>query len=256
MPVWFFGFIGLFIGSFLNVCIYRIPRQESLSWPGSHCPGCGRFIGPAELVPVFSWLAQKGKCRGCGMKISARYPFVEILTGIAFFYSATSSGGSELLFAKNVLFLSGLIVIFFVDIDHWIIPDKVVFPLIGCGLAIAAMMGNAGGAAIAGSVGFTAFLMISVVGSFLMKKEAMGGGDVKFAGMIGVYLGLENMLLGLFLAFFIGTVVSIPVLVAGRKKTLDPVPFGPMMAAGAAVAMIFGDALLKMYETWMLNLWR
>lgn len=255
MPVWFYGFLGLFIGSFLNVCIYRIPRQESLAWPGSHCPGCGRFITPAELIPVISWLLQRGKCRGCGMKISARYPFVELLTGIAFLWAAASANGNELVFASRILFLSGLIVIFFVDIDYWIIPDKVVFPLIGAGLVIAWANGTVVESATAGCVGFTAFLLIAIVGTFLMKKEAMGGGDIKLAGMIGVYLGMSNMLLGLFLAFFIGSLASIPVLIAGRKKTLDPVPFGPMMAAGAAAAMIYGQEILRWYGLWMQNLW-
>lgn len=246
-PLLFWGFLGLFIGSFLNVCIYRIPRLESLSWPGSHCPNCGRFIGPAELIPALSWLIQRGRCRGCEAKIPARYPAVELITGAAFYWSAANAAGNEFRFAANALFLCGMIVIFFVDIDYFIIPDKVTLPLAALGIALAWPLGELPEALKAGAVGFTAFLFIAVAGGFLMKKEAMGGGDIKLAGLIGVYLGMERMLTGLFLAFLIGALYSVPLLIVRKKRTLDPIPFGPMMALGAIIALVKGREIAAWY---------
>jgi len=233
------------------VCIYRIPRGESLLWPGSHCPSCNRPIKPLELVPVLSWAVLGGKCRGCGMRISPRYPLVELLTGAAFYCSAVYSGGSMLRFAVHSIFLCGLIVVFFIDLDHYIIPNKVLLPMAVAGLAAAAMQGTLKDSLTAALAGFAGFYVIAVLGTLLMKKDAMGGGDVKFAGVIGLYLGLDLMLAGMFMAFFIGVAVTLPMLAMKKRTTADPVPFGPMMAAGAAISLFHGHAIIDWYGSWV-----
>lgn len=247
IPGGFFGIIGLFIGSFLNVCIYRIPRKESLVWPGSHCPGCGRPLGAADLAPVLSYVFLRGRCRTCGMKISARYPLVELMTGAAFYWSAMDAQGDVAQFAGNILLLSGLIVIAFIDIDHWIIPDRVVFPLAAAGLIISAIRGMLPEAALGAAGGFLGFYAIAVIGTLLTKKEAMGGGDIKLAGMLGCFLGWKLLLTALFLSFLLGSLVSLPLLLGRKRGGRDPIPFGPMMAAGAALALIKGEELLRWY---------
>ncbi len=247
LPDGFFGIIGLFIGSFLNVCIYRIPRKESLVWPGSHCPGCGRPLKVIDLVPVLSYLFLRGKCRTCGARISPRYPIVELITGAAFFWSAQSAGGDVAVFAGNILLLSGLIVITFIDLDHWIIPDKVVFPLAAAGFIISWIRGMPAEAAMGAALGFFGFYAIAIIGTVLMKKEAMGGGDIKLAGMLGCFMGWKLLLTALFLSFLIGSIVSLPMLLRRKRGARDPIPFGPMMAAGAALALIKGGEILSWY---------
>lgn len=255
IPSGFFGVVGLFIGSFLNVCIYRLPRQESLVWPGSHCPACGRFIKPLELIPVVSYLLQRGRCRTCGETISLKYPVVELITGVVFYWAAGYADGDVLKFTSAILFLSGLVVVFFVYLSHWIIPDKVVFPLTAVGLVLSAFQGTFLSSIAAAAVGFFGFYAIAWLGTLLLKKEAMGGGDIKLAGMIGCYLGMRLMLAGFFLAFLIGAIVSLPLLLTRRREAQDPVPFGPMMSVGAALALIKGTELLDWYGDWMVRIW-
>ena len=255
LPSGFFGIVGLFIGSFLNVCIYRLPRRESLSWPGSHCPACGRNLTVTDLVPVLSYLALRGKCRTCGAKISPRYPFIELLTGIAFHWSAEHAGGNAAEMAASMLLLSGMIVVFFTDLDHWIIPDKLLLPLALAGLVLSVFRGMFVDSIEAAAIGFLGFYAIAILGTAALKKEAMGGGDIKLAGVIGLYLGTKNMLAGFFLAFLFGALVSIPMLLSRKRGSGDPLPFGPMMALGAVAALVKGPELLEWYGDWMAKLW-
>jgi len=254
-PVAYYGFIGLFIGSFLNVCIYRLPRRESLAWPGSHCPACGKGLGPAELVPVLSYLIQGRKCKTCGVKISPRYATVELITGIAFYWAAANADNSWITFLKYAAFLSSLIIVFFVDLDHMIIPDAVVFPLTAFGLLLAAGAGWPAlkDSVVAAAAGFAAFYAIATIGTILAGRDAMGFGDVKFAAMLGSFLGMKMLATGLFLSFLIGTLVSLPwVLLKGRKQAI---PFGPMMVAGSVIALIWGAEVVNWYAEFVDRLW-
>lgn len=251
VPSGFFAILGLCIGSFLNVCIYRMPRGESLAWPGSRCPACGRPLGVSDLAPVVSYLALRGRCRSCGTGISPRYPLVEAVTGAAFWWAAESSGGDEVALAGKMLLLSGLIVIFFIDLEHWIIPDKVVYPLAAAGLVISGLSGTLTDALLGAAAGFFGFWAIALAGTYLAKKEAMGGGDIKMAGMLGCFLGLKMLLTGLFMAFLVGSLVSLPLLALRRRGSKDPIPFGPMLAVGAAIALVKGDRILAWYGDWI-----
>jgi leader peptidase (prepilin peptidase) / N-methyltransferase len=256
LPVGFFGLLGLVTGSFLNVCIYRLPRKESLVWPGSHCPSCGRRLTAPELVPVLSYLILKGKCRTCGFSIPARYPVVEAVTGVVFYWAAANANGS-LDFARSALFLTGLIVVFFIDLEHGLIPDSVTLPLLAVGLGFAA----AGGESVfqdrlsAAGGGFFLFWGIYLVGTWLLKKEAMGGGDLKLAAMMGAFLGVRMLAVGLFLGFLFGALVSLWLMATGRKHARDAVPFGPMLAMGGVVAFMKGADIINWYGGLMSRLW-
>lgn len=268
MPDLFFGFLGLFVGSFLNVCIYRLPKKESLALPPSHCPECGTRLKPEDLFPVLSYIALKGRCRQCLVPISIRYPLVELTTAALFYMSASQVPNQlekldhlvpgEVLFFKNIILLGALLVIFFIDLDHQIIPDSISLPLIPIGLGFALYLGmdvfydSLKGAAF----GFAGYYAIAVLGQMMFRKEAMGGGDIKLAAGIGAFLGTEPMVVGLyFLSFLIGAAVGVPIALFGGKGRREPIPFGPMMAAGAAAALFYTDGLIAWWYARIEKLW-
>lgn len=256
IPAGFFGILGLVIGSFLNVCIYRLPRKESLMRPGSHCPACERKLSAAELAPVLSYLFLRGRCRTCGYRIPVSYPIVEAITGLAFYWAAATANG-PLDFLRAILFLSGLIVVFFIDLRHGIIPDVVVLPLLAAGLALAAAAGRSvfAGSLIAAAGGFFLFWLIYVVGTWLLKKEAMGGGDLKLAAMMGAYLGPGMLAAGLFMGFLIGAVIAAWLMLTRRREARDAMPFGPMLAAGGILAFVKGQAIINWYGDLITFIW-
>lgn len=252
----FTGIIGLAIGSFLNVCIYRIPRGESIVFPASHCPVCRMRLGARDLAPVISYLWLRGRCRSCGTPISARYPVVEALTGLGFFLAARYAHGT-LELVKTTVLLSVLIVVFFVDLEHQLIPDRVVAPGALAGLVFAALQGRTALAEglIGCGAGFAGFLVIAEVGTRLLRKEAMGGGDVKFAGMLGLWLGWRGLLVGMFVAFLAGSLVGLPLMLLGRKGAREPLPFGPMMCVGALAGYVWWQRLVEWYWELGARLW-
>lgn len=230
--------IGLAIGSFLNVVIYRLPRHESLLHPPSHCPRCGRPLRALENIPVVSWLALRGRCASCGAPIAARYPLVELLTGALFALSVLQFGVSAAGVAASVL-SAFLIAVAFIDLDHLLIYDSLAIPAAVCGLAfglverrpIAALEGGAVFAGVLGAV------------YLLTAGRGLGLGDVKMAGAIGLYLGYPTALAAVVASFVIGAVLSLPVLWARRRGRGEAVPFGPFMVLAAFVAM-YAPALL------------
>lgn len=254
IPAGFFGALGLTIGSFLNVVIRRLPIGESLVWPGSHCPECGKKLGVLELVPVLGYIGLRGKCAGCGVRISPRYPVVEAATGAGFYWAAVNAAG-PLDFVNSILLLSGLIAIFFIDLDHGIIPDVISLPLTAAGLALGAAMGTFPDRAIAAAGGFALFWSIRFIGTLLAKQEAMGFGDVKLAAMIGAFLGIKMAATGLFLGFLIGGIMAVWLMTMKKRGAKDPIPFGPMMAAGGAIALVKGQAALDLYAMCVARIW-
>ncbi|MEW6201467.1 MAG: prepilin peptidase [bacterium] len=246
----FYGVIGFFVGSFLNVCIVRIPQGASIMFPPSHCPVCKTRLRAADLIPVLSYLLLKGRCRECGSPISVQYPIVEFLTGVCFFLAARWSVDYLHLY-KFLFFVSCLVVIFFIDLRHYVIPDVIVLPGIEAGLLLAVFEGRFWDAVFGCAAGGAIFLLIAYMAVGLFRREGMGGGDVKFAGMIGAFLGIKLMLLAAFLSFLAGGLAVIPMLFLGIRKMGEPVPFGPMMVAGAFAAMFFGERILELY----LGLW-
>jgi leader peptidase (prepilin peptidase) / N-methyltransferase len=247
------GFVllfGLAFGSFFNVLIYRLPNDMSLLKPPSHCPKCDNPIKFYDNIPILSFIILGGKCRRCGVKISWRYPAVEALTGIlaviAIYHFGFTIKGLEAAML-SLLFVP----IFFIDLEHWIIPDSLDLPWILVGLALAFVSGGFvgwKGALIGAIVGGGLFFLIMQLGKVAFKKEAMGFGDVKFAAMLGAFLGGWKLLLIMILASFLGSVVGVTLIISSNKKGKPTyVPFGPFLVIAALIAIYFGDSIIGAY---------
>jgi len=237
------GVLGLLIGSFLNVVIYRLPRGESLVTPGSRCPGCETPIKPYDNIPVVSWLLLRGRCRKCGTAISVRYPLVEALTGAVFVGVALTRGVNDDL-AVWLPLAAVLIAVAGIDLDHRIIPNKIVLPAAIWGLAatIAFRPDNVDDALIAGGAAFT-FLLLAA----LAYPAGMGMGDVKLAGVMGIYLG-SSVAPAMLVAFISGSLVGVLIIVReGRDARKKGVPFGPFLALGGLVGIFAGPELVDVY---------
>ena len=244
MPVIFTALGGLVAGSFFNVVAYRLPRHESLVTPGSHCPGCQAEIKPYDNVPVFSWLLLRGHCRSCRQHISARYPLVEALTAaLAVAIVVTKHGAHDL--ALGLVLLAVLVPVALIDLEHRIIPNLVLAPAAVAAIAIGLATKPSGvpeqliaGAAAAG------FLLIFL----LAYPKGMGMGDVKLAGVLGLFLGRSvgpAILVGVLAGAIVGAALMSRVGVnQGRKTAL---PFGPFLAFGGVVGILAGPALVHFY---------
>lgn len=234
---------GIFIGSFLNVCIWRLPREESIIRPGSHCPACSTLLRGWDLVPVLSWLFLRGKCRTCGAKISARYPLVELLTGGLFLVVFFRYGPTpELL--TSLVFTSFLVAIAFIDLDHQIILDGMLACLAGTGLILQWATGAVGFVSmlIAAGAGGGLLLLLAVI-----SRGGMGGGDVKFAAALGFWLGWPGIMIGLFFGFILGGLISGLLLLFRLRGRKDFIPFGPFIAMGAWLTLLYGKKILAWY---------
>lgn len=239
-----FFIYGIVFGSFFNVVGLRVPKKESIVSPPSHCTTCDRKLGALDLVPVFSYLFLKGKCRGCGSKISAIYPFMEFVTGVLFALSFYKLGlGGELVIA--LLFVSLLVIITVSDIAYMLIPNKVLLPfavvLFGARLFIP--LEPWWDSLVGALVGFGVLYLIAVV-----SKGGMGGGDVKLFFVIGLMLGIVHTLLTLFLASVIGTIAGVILLKRAGKGRKTPIPFGPSIALAAVIAYFWGADFVVWYS--------
>jgi leader peptidase (prepilin peptidase)/N-methyltransferase len=240
----FAAVFGLIIGSFLNVVIYRLPRHESLVRPGSHCPGCSAAIHWYDNIPLVSWLVLGGKCRSCKGRISLRYPMVEVFTGASFALAAWRFGVDwEVLLAWFVVAV--LVCLALIDMDHMIIPHVIALPgaAIGLGTSIALhpdkwwlYLVSAGGAA-------TFCFLLAV----LWPGGGMGGGDVTMALFVGSVLGYPAVLVGFFLAFLLGTLVGLYILIVQKKSRKTRVPFGPFLSLGTYVGFFAGEQIIHAY---------
>ncbi|MFA7204487.1 MAG: prepilin peptidase, partial [Candidatus Caldatribacteriota bacterium] len=230
--------IGLVIGSFSNVCIYRIPRNESLVWPGSHCPKCSKQIKFYDNIPLISYIILKGKCRNCGEPIPLQYPIVELATGL-FYLALYLFYGLQLIALVYMMLCSVLIIISFIDLKVEIIPDTISLPFIVIGFLLSFFLRNINplDSMLGIITGGGSLLLVAIFGSKLFKKEAMGGGDIKLAAMIGAFFGWKLTLLSLFLSFFLGSIIGIIVLAASKDKSNNIIPFGPFIALGAMISM-------------------
>ena len=260
----FIVLFGLIIGSFLNVCIYRIPRGGSIMSPSrSYCPHCNHQLNVLDNIPVFSYIFLRGKCRYCKVSISPRYMIVELLTaGIFAFilYKGMNLHKSQfdvaMYILKACIFSAFLIVISFIDIEHEEIPDKVVYPglIIGLLLMVYISIMDKNIKLIAFSVlgavaGAVVIILIAILGKAIFRKEAMGGGDITLMAMIGMYVGLwPSIPLTIILASILGSVVGM-ILIAFRKKNSDGhIPFGPFLSTGALITMLYGNELWSFYK--------
>jgi leader peptidase (prepilin peptidase)/N-methyltransferase len=239
------GVFGAVLGSFLNVVIHRLPRGESLASPGSRCPRCGAPVKPYDNVPVISWLVLRGRCRHCGAPISPRYPIVELLTALVFAAVVAVRGFDNDLFLE-LPFVAALIALAGIDLDHRLLPNKIVYPLAAYGVVATVLVerDDLVEHLIAGAGAF-AFLLAAL----LAYPRGMGMGDVKLAGAMGLYLGL-SVIPALLTAFLTGSVVGLAIIAregtSARKKA---VPFGVFLAIGGIVGVLVGPDLVDVYKT-------
>lgn len=268
----FAALLGACIGSFLNVCIYRIPNELSVVRPRSFCPSCAKEIPWYLNIPVFSWIMLRGKCAFCGTKIASRYLFVELLTAMFFLmvYAAWCVPGFLHLTPLHApaqipvywLFISGLMLGSFIDLDHYILPDRVTIGGMILGPLLSMLVPELQGEAIwwralmkSGlglAAGFGLFFLIGVIGERVFKKEAMGFGDVKLMGAVGAFLGWESVLFTLFVSSLLGTAVAGVLLALKRVNLKDVIPYGPYLAVGAVIWLFWGRALLGLYLNFLL----
>lgn len=234
---------GLVIGSFLNVCIYRLPREQSVAWPASRCPHCSTPIKPYDNIPLLSFFVLGGKCRACKAPISWRYPLIEGLTGaLTVLYALRHYEHFAWLLAALAA-LYALLVLAVIDIDFMIIPDELSIGLLGLGLLAAWVNPSFNGtfwerilsSLIGGAVGFGVVWGLATVGEWIFKKEAMGGGDVKLMAGVGALLGWQGALCTLLLGSLFGSIYGIALMVLKRAGKSQPIPFGPFLAMGAAI---------------------
>jgi leader peptidase (prepilin peptidase)/N-methyltransferase len=243
---------GALLGSFLNVVIYRVPRGESVVTPPSACPACGTRIRFWDNVPIVSYLVLRGRCRDCGAVISPRYSVVELLSALVPLILYLRFGlGRE--FAVYWPLSCVLLVLSFIDLDLRILPDKVTLPGIAVGLMVAPLAGltTFPESLIGAAVGGGALYLIALAGSAIFGKESMGGGDVKLAAMLGAFLGWQGMVVLLFVAFFVGAVVGVVVLALKRSDADHTIPFGPFIALGAFISIVWGGSLVHWYLSTM-----
>jgi len=240
--------LGLIIGSFCNVCVYRIPKNESIIFPASHCPNCHTTIKAIDNIPLLSYLLLKGKCRQCGEKISIRYPIIEFLNGVIYLSIFLVYGRSlqTLIYAP---LSSALIIISFIDLDKQIIPDEISLPGIVIGFLLSIVIpyisyfNSILGIIIGGGIIF----LIALAGLAIFKKEAMGGGDVKLSAMIGAFIGWKYILISLFIGFFIGAIAGILLILLKIRSRDDLVPFGPFIVLGSLITILWGENILSWY---------
>ena len=240
---------GVNFGSFLNVVIYRLPPGKSLIKPPSSCPQCGARIRAYDNIPIVSYIVLRGRCRHCGLRIPLRYLAVELLAGVlsvfAIYHFGLNIRGFESAFLSLIF-----IAIFFIDLDHTIIPDLFTLPGIVIGLALSFIPGalvDWAQAFIGILVGGGAFFLVGKVGQFVFRKEALGLGDVKFAAMLGAFVGWQSLLLVLVLASFLGSVVGIALIYFSGKGRRSYIPFGPFLVVGAWITIYFGDSIIRAY---------
>lgn len=247
--------LGLIFGSFATALSYRLPRGESMGGR-SRCPRCGRRLGAAENIPLLGWMLQGARCKGCGARISARYPLTEAVTATLFALAGWRFG-----FSLQALVFAGffwvLVVLSVIDLEHHLLPNKVVFPAVAAGwvgLALVAVTDGAPSDLLGGVVGAVIFggffLALELLGAVL-GRTLMGGGDTNLAFLLGSFLGFLGgaglTVLGMFLGFLIGGVASVGLVLLGGATRKTHVPFGPFLAAGAVVGVLWGPALLDAY---------
>ncbi len=238
--------VGACMGSFFNVLIYRLPREESIVRPGSRCPACGRPIRPWENIPLVSFALLGGKCKGCRGKISWRYPAVEALTGAGYALIFLADGPGPLL-ARDLVLFSLLVPITFIDVDHRIIPDALSLGGLIAGVLLSLLPGGdwkgslAGGVLGGGVLYGTAFAYEKATG-----REGMGGGDIKLIAMIGAFLGWRGALLTIFLGSLLGVAGGLVAMRRGADGLKTAIPFGPYLCAAALIARFIGDKCWKL----------
>ncbi|MGQ0667385.1 MAG: prepilin peptidase [Nitrospiraceae bacterium] len=243
------GVFGALIGSFLNVCIYRLPRHESIAWPGSHCPACSHPIAWYDNVPLLSYVILLGRCRHCAIRIPWRYPAVETLNAAGYVGLLWYFGPGWPAVAYGLLY-SALLVAAGTDLTHKIIPNVITLPGMVIGIVSAATVLPLGllNGVIGLLVGGGILWLLAWASPFLFGKEGMGGGDIKLLAMIGAFLGWKPALMTIMVGSLLGSLVGITLIVAQVIKREDYIPFGPFLVCGAVVSLFFGQSILGWYQ--------
>ncbi len=256
------GLVGLVVGSFLNVCIYRVPLGRSVVHPRSACPACGAPIAAWQNVPVVSWLLLRGKCARCRAPISIRYPFVEALNA-ALWVAAILRFGPAPQALLLLPLLSALLVLFFTDWDHQLLPDRITLPLAAAGLLVSpwnarldlgpgligsgTLAGRAAASLAGAALGYGLFFAIAKGWELLLKREAMGGGDLKLMLGVGAFLGMHGVVITVFLGSIVGSLIALPFLLRGRWTMRRELPFGCFLTPAAGFAAFYGNEAIRWY---------
>ena len=268
---WFYFVFGLVVGSFLNVCICRIPRGESVVFPRSHCPGCGAAIRPYDNVPLLSYLVLRGRCRSCGDHISFQYPVVELLTGLLFYACAAVWSFTPPTFIYS-LFLALLVILVFVDYQHQILPNVVTIPGTVAGILLSPFLAEGAyrdvltvasasalqpdgyegllpwiGSTLGALIGGGILLVVGSAYRLVRKRQGLGMGDVKMMAMVGAFLGWRSALLTIFAASFAGSIIGLFLILFQGKSLQHKLAFGTFLGIGAAAVLFFGASILGWY---------
>jgi len=233
---------GLVSGSFLTLCITRLPQGESIVFPPSHCDACGRRLGPVELIPVLGYIIYRGRCRSCGAPVPWWYPGLELLTA-GIYVSLGYRFGLTMLAVKYAVLASLLLVIAGIDLQTYTIPDALVLAGLGCGLLFLPLGEISWQAALPGAALGGGLLLLIAAAS----RGGMGGGDVKLGLVLGLFLGWQQVLVALFLAVLAGAMLGLMLIAAGRKGRRDAIPFAPFLTAGTLGALWWGRDLISWY---------
>jgi leader peptidase (prepilin peptidase) / N-methyltransferase len=261
------GLVGACIGSFLNVVIHRVPREESIAFPHSHCPSCGTTIRPYDNIPVISWAVLRGRCRACRAPISARYPAVELLTAILFMLTFSLRSGLTLALPFDLAFVAAVLALIFIDAEHMILPNVITYPGIAVALVARALVPNLYGVAWLGADWHAPAWLLSIAGAIIgalvgggflwlvgwlweraRGVEAMGLGDVKMMFMVGAFLGWPLTLLAIFVGVLSGSLAGVGLMLRRGERDMQMLlPFGIFLGIGSLVSLLFGTWLIDWY---------
>src|SRR4030043_604838 len=239
---------GALVGSFLNVCIFRLPKKESIIWPGSHCPHCKKPIKFYDNIPLISYMLLMGKCRYCKNPISFQYPLVEGTTALCSLFLIMKFGPS-LGYLFYFALVAALIVITVIDLYHQIIPDVISLPGIGVGLIASLILPQNTflNSLIGVLLGGGSLFIVGTLYQWLFKREGMGGGDVKLLAMIGAFLGWKAVILTILSGSLIGSIIGISIMVLKGKDFKYAIPFGPFLSLGAVIALFYQNEIIVWY---------
>jgi len=239
---------GAVIGSFLNVCIYRLPLEQSIISPGSRCMSCGAVVRWFDNIPIISWFLLQGRCRRCGAGFSIRYPLVELLTACLFLLLFLRFGPTASFFIYAAL-VASLLVVTFIDFDHLIIPDEISLPGIGLGFLASFFLPEPGWlSSLAGIiVGWGSLALVFYGYLWLAGREGMGGGDAKLLAMLGAFLGFKAVPFIIFTSSLAGSIVGLSIMAIQRKGRHLAIPFGPYLVFGAILYLFYGPWLINWY---------
>ena len=239
--------VGAVIGSFLNVVIYRLPRDESVVRPASRCPSCGTPIRPWNNIPVLSWFFLGGKCRACRAPISFRYPLFEAANGLLYVALLLHFGLNPLVFVWAA-YCSAMLVVTGIDYDHQIIPDVITLPGMAAGLLFSLVAPLTFLESLTGLLaGGAFFYFVAAASEKILGKPGMGGGDIKLTAMMGSFLGLPSLVVAVFTALLTGSALSLALMGLGKKTRKDIIPFGPFLALGGVLAIFWGREIVDWY---------